>query len=102
MAKRAEGIPAKELDDDELENELRQLYRTREDTFFDGSAQAFRRHTERMLELESEYASRKPSDVEPEPERTRAGARRRSGQPDGETSDRSAGKKKAREAGQRA
>src|SRR5437660_12802193 len=98
MAKRSEGIPAQQLEDDELENELRQLYRTREETFFHGSAQAFKRHTDRMLELEGEYASRKPASVEPEPERTRAGARRRSGQPVGKTSDRSAAKKKARDA----
>ena len=76
MAKRSEGIPAQQLEDDELENELRQLYRTREETFFHGSAQAFKRHTDRMLELEGEYASRKPASVEPEPERTRAGARK--------------------------
>lgn len=67
------GVPAGELRDAELERELRHLYETRADTFFDGSAQALRTHTDRMLELEREYATRHPRETEPDPRRTRRG-----------------------------
>ena len=80
MPRRPSGISARELDDEALDRELRHLYQTREDTFFNGSADAFKRHTERMLELESEYARRKPEATKPSPDRTRKGARARSGQ----------------------
>lgn len=74
------GIPASDLDDDKVRKELRQLYRTREDTFFNGSAQALEEHTRRMLELEREYAARFSGETAPAPARTRSGARRRAGQ----------------------
>jgi Family of unknown function (DUF6158) len=74
------GIPASELDDGDLERELRHLYETRADTFFGGSDQALARHTERMLELEAEYARRHPERAAPDALRTRAGSRERAGQ----------------------
>jgi uncharacterized protein DUF6158 len=73
------GVPASDLSDEDLERELRHLYETREETFFDGSASALRTHTDRMLELEHEYAARFPRETEPDPGRTRSGARARSG-----------------------
>jgi hypothetical protein len=79
MAKRPEGIPAKELSDDDLERELRHLFQTREDTFFGGSDDALQEHTERMHELEQEMMRRRPPGVDPN--RTREGARERAGQP---------------------
>lgn len=69
------GVPAKELSDDDLRRELRQLYRTREETFMSGSADALRTHTDRMLELEHEYAGRFPDETQPDSRRTRKGAR---------------------------
>ena len=78
---RAEGIPAQELDDEDLRRELHHLYETREDTFFNGSGDAFEKHTERMHELESEYAQRKPEETRPAAARTRTGARARARQP---------------------
>jgi predicted GNAT family N-acyltransferase len=75
-----QGIPAGELDDEDLERELRHLYQTRADTFFGGSGQALERHTERTLELEAEYARRHPDRVAPDALRTREGSRARAGQ----------------------
>lgn len=75
----AEGVSPSELGDDDLRSELEHIYATRRDTFFDGSTQALERHTERMLELEAEYARRFPRETEPDPQRTRAGARERDG-----------------------
>ena len=75
MARRAEGIPARELEDEDLRKELRSLYRTREDTFLNGTAKALEEHTERMFELEREYARRFPKETRPAARRTRAGAR---------------------------
>jgi uncharacterized protein DUF6158 len=69
------GIPAALLSDEALKRELRQLHRTREETFFNGSASAVRTHTDRMLELERGYAGRFPMDTQPNPRRTRRGAR---------------------------
>ncbi len=77
MAPSKFGVPARDLSDDDLVRELRHLYETREDTFFDGSASALRAHTDRMLELEREYAARNPKETAPDPERTRRGARAR-------------------------
>ena len=54
------GLEPRQLEDAELERELRQLYATREETFFHGSRQALLNHTERMLQLEREYAHRFP------------------------------------------
>jgi hypothetical protein len=75
-AEPAVGVPATELSDEDLERELAQLHRTREDTFHRGSPQALDRHTTRMAELEVEYLRRFP-DREVDPERLRSGARRR-------------------------
>src|SRR5215216_7985478 len=52
------GLDPHQLDDKALERELRHLYATREETFFHGSRQALLNHTERMLQLEREYANR--------------------------------------------
>ena len=57
------GLDPRQLDDVALERELRYLYVTREETFFHGSRQALLNHTERMLQLEREYASRFPEQV---------------------------------------
>jgi len=81
MTHRPDGIPAGDLEDDDLKRELHHLYETREDTFFNGSGDAFEVHTERMLELESEYARRKPQETKADAARTRAGSRARAGQP---------------------
>src|ERR1043165_7352013 len=51
-ALRPSGIPPSDLDDEELRAELEQLYRTREDTFLNGTPQALEEHTHRMFELE--------------------------------------------------
>lgn len=75
------GVGAGDLTDDDLERELRSLHRTREATFFDGSASALRAHTDRMLELEHEYARRFSTRTKPDPRRTRRGARAESRRP---------------------
>jgi hypothetical protein len=69
------GLPAAQLEDADLERELRHLYETRMDTFFNGSPSALRTHTDRMLELEREYAARHPEQTEADPRRTKRGAR---------------------------
>ena len=74
------GIPAGDLSDDDLERELRHLYETRADTFFNGTRQALDVHTERTLELEREYERRFPERTKPAELRTRAGSRARAGQ----------------------
>lgn len=77
------GVSPSDLDDDRLEKELLSLYRTREDTFFSGSPAALRAHTDRMLEIEHEYARRFPDRTAVSPARTRRGARSLAGQPRG-------------------
>jgi hypothetical protein len=72
-----DGVPASELADDDLDRELAQLHRTREETFRRGSDQALERHTSRTAELEAEYLQRFP-DREVDPTRLREGARQRS------------------------
>jgi len=81
MDTRAEGIAAEQLEDDDLKRELHHLYETREDTFFNGTGDAYEIHTERMLELEREYAHRRPDETKADPARTRTGARARAHQP---------------------
>lgn len=71
-----EGIPARELSDEDLLRELSQLHETRHDTFRHGSDDALVRHTERTAELESDYLRRFPQ-REVDPERLRSGARER-------------------------
>ena len=81
MTHRPEGIAAEELEDNDLRRELHHLYETREDTFFNGTGDAFEMHTARMLELEGEFARRHPEDTKADAARTRTGARARAGQP---------------------
>jgi hypothetical protein len=77
------GLDPHRLDDAALERELRYLYATREETFFHGSRQALLNHTERMLQLEWEYASRFPERTKADALRTRKGSRTEAGQPTG-------------------
>ncbi|MEV0147062.1 MULTISPECIES: DUF6158 family protein [unclassified Nonomuraea] len=70
------GIDPRQLSDDDLLRELRQLHATRTDAFLHASDDALARHTSRTNELESEYLRRYPErDVDPE--RLREGARER-------------------------
>jgi hypothetical protein len=77
------GLDPHQLDDEALERELRHLYATREETFFHGSRQALLNHTERMLQLEREYANRFPERTKADRLRTRKGSRSKAGQPTG-------------------
>jgi len=77
------GVPAAKLGDRDLERELRNLWRTREETILHGSSHAIRAHTDRMLELEHEYVARFPRETQPAPSRTRRGARMAGMQPVG-------------------
>ena len=69
------GLDPGQLDDAALERELRYLYATREETFFHGTRQALLNHTERMLQLEREYARRFPERTTAAALRTRKGSR---------------------------
>jgi hypothetical protein len=62
---------------------LRYLYATREEMFFHGTRQALLNHTERMLQLEREYASRFPERTKADGLRTGKGSRIQAGQPTG-------------------
>jgi hypothetical protein len=77
------GLDPHRLDDEALERELRYLYATREETFFHRTRQALLNHTERMLQLEREYASRFPERTKAGALRTRKGSRSQAGQPTG-------------------
>ena len=55
-----EGRPARELTDEELEQQGTHAHATRNWVFLHGTAEQFERHTERMLELEQEYLRRHP------------------------------------------
>jgi hypothetical protein len=55
-----EGLPATELSDAELERQGAHAHATRNWVFLHGTAEQFRTHTERMLELEQEYLRRHP------------------------------------------
>jgi hypothetical protein len=55
-----QGVPARELSDDELERQGVQAHATRHWVFLHGTAEQFRTHTQRMLELEQEYLRRHP------------------------------------------
>ncbi len=59
MTERA-GIPARELSDEELERQGVHAHAMRHWVFLHGTAEQFRTHTERMLELEQEYLRRHP------------------------------------------
>jgi hypothetical protein len=54
------GVPATQLSDDELERQGVQAHATRHWVFLHGTAEQFRTHTHRMLELEQEYLRRHP------------------------------------------
>jgi hypothetical protein len=77
------GLDPHRLDDEALERELRYLYATREETFFPGTRQALLNHTDRMLQLEHEYASRFPERTRANALQTRKGSRLGAGQPAG-------------------
>ncbi len=54
------GRPARELSDDELEQQGTHAHATRNWVFLHGTAEQYARHTERMLELAQEYLRRHP------------------------------------------
>jgi uncharacterized protein DUF6158 len=54
------GVPARELSDEELERQGVHAHAMRHWVFLHGTAEQFRTHTERMLELEQEYLRRHP------------------------------------------
>jgi uncharacterized protein DUF6158 len=66
------GVPASDLNDDDLERELTHLHETRHETFLHGTEDALDNHTVRMLSLEKEYLRRFPDRVVPDPRRVRA------------------------------
>ncbi len=68
------GIDPRELSDEDLLRELEHLHATRHETLLHGSADALRRHTTRMVELEDEYV-RRHQERDVDPGRTREGAR---------------------------
>lgn len=68
------GVPAAELNDDDLLRELEHLHTTRNDTLLHGSSSALSTHTERQHELEQEYLRRNP-ERNVDARRTRDGAR---------------------------
>lgn len=76
---RSGGIPAGDLDQDDLSRELEHLHATRNATLLHGSGDALTVHTERMAELEDDYLRRFP-DREVDPARLRSGSRERNGQ----------------------
>jgi hypothetical protein len=80
MSDHPNGIPGHDLTDDDLRRELHHLHETRHETLLGGSEDALETHTRRMLELEREFLQRFPQESAPDPARTRAGSRARSGQ----------------------
>jgi len=56
----AQGRPARELSDEELEHHGTQAHATRNWVFLHGTAAQFANHTARMMELEQEYLRRYP------------------------------------------
>lgn len=67
----AEGnIPATELTDHDLMQQLQSLHRTRHETLLHGSDQALDHHDARLTEIEAEYLRRFP-DREIDPRRLR-------------------------------
>jgi hypothetical protein len=75
------GIDPRNLADEDLRREVAHLHETRHETLLHGSESALRMHTERMLALEREFLRRFPQDSAPDPMRTRAGSRKKAGQP---------------------
>ncbi|WP_300006820.1 DUF6158 family protein [Pseudonocardia sp.] len=60
MTRETHGTAARELSDAELERQGTRAHATRNWVFLHGTADQFRHHTERMLELEQEYLRRHP------------------------------------------
>jgi len=56
----SKGVPASELSDEDLERQGTHAHETRNWVFLHGTAEQFKTHTERMLELEQEYLRRHP------------------------------------------
>ncbi|SDD31260.1 hypothetical protein SAMN05660690_3979 [Geodermatophilus telluris] len=54
------GVPARDLSDEDLERQGVHAHAMRHWVFLHGTAEQFRTHTERMLELEQEYLRRHP------------------------------------------
>ncbi len=54
------GVPASELSDEDLEREGTHAHETRNWVFLHGTAEQYKTHTDRMLELEQEYLRRHP------------------------------------------
>ncbi len=54
------GVPVTELSDEDLERQGLQAHATRHWVFLHGTAEQFRTHTDRMLDLEAEYLRRHP------------------------------------------
>jgi hypothetical protein len=52
------GIPASELDDDDLERELTHAHEKRHDIFIEGTADQLHNHSARTSELERAYLER--------------------------------------------
>jgi hypothetical protein len=73
------GHPATDLSDEDLDREVTRLHETRHETFLKGSSAALKAHTERMLELESEYLIRFPDRAQPDPRRVRETSREMDG-----------------------
>jgi hypothetical protein len=73
------GRPPTELSDEDLDREVTRLHETRHETFLKGSSDALKAHTERMLELESEYLTRFPERAKPDPRRVRETSREMDG-----------------------
>ena len=59
MVSRAEGIPPRDLADDDLRREMQHLHDTRHDVVTGGSESALETHTERMLATEQEFLRRR-------------------------------------------
>jgi len=57
---REHGVPASELSDEDLERQGTHAHETRNWVFLHGTAEQFKTHTQRMLELEQEYLRRHP------------------------------------------
>lgn len=60
MTDTSPGRPARELSDEELEQQGKSAHDTRNWVFLHGTAEQFATHTARMLELEQEYLRRFP------------------------------------------
>ena len=67
----SQGIAPGQLSDEDLDRELAHLHETRRETFFEGTQDALRNHTVRMLELEDEFRRRFPERTTASPLRTR-------------------------------